>query len=69
MKQLHYTGFYVNVPEKASEHYSFTGNPPAKIKSMCANLEKQGVILPSAMVINSIRKELNIVPDEIKTVD
>lgn len=65
MKKLHYSGFWFNIPEKADEHYSVTGSAPAKILKTAANLEKQGARVTATVVINSLRKEFNIVPSEI----
>lgn len=65
MKKLHYDGFWFNVPENKDEHYSVTGSAPAKILKTAANLEKQGTRVTATVVINSFRKEFNIVPSEI----
>lgn len=65
MKKLHYDGFWLNVPEKKDEHYSVTGAAPNKVKNAVKHLEKQGAVIPSTVVINSLRKELGIVPTEI----
>jgi len=65
MKKLHYNGFWINVPENADEHYSVTGSAPAKIRKTAENLERQGARVTSTVVVNSLRKEFNIVPVEI----
>lgn len=68
MKKLHYEGFWLNVPENKDEHYSFTGAAPNKVKNAVKLLEKKAVVMPSTVVINSLRKELGIVPTEILSV-